>query len=379
MTKERKKKRKKNKSESNKPNRCVVVGLSGGVDSSVALLLLKKQGWNPVGVTLKLPVWRSKCKACDAQRENACCTRESLAVAKRVCAKLGVRHVIVDARHDFEREIIDYFVSELKKGRTPSPCVFCNRRVKIARLLQWADEHGIKFVATGHYAKIERDEDGTTLLCRPKDAAKDQTYGLCLLPRPWLKRLVFPLGDYTKGEVYDAAIGAGFEFFARLRQSQDLCFVSNNAVREFIAEKIGRKRGPIIDADSGKKIGVHDGLFFYTIGQRRGLFFPNAHFVRELDVKRNALIVTRNREQLKQKRALVEDFNWLSKKLSKRARVFAQIRHHQRERSATAIPKSGRVVEVVFDEAQEGIAPGQVCALYRNGICLGGGAIKRAG
>ncbi|MFH0973734.1 MAG: tRNA 2-thiouridine(34) synthase MnmA, partial [Candidatus Micrarchaeota archaeon] len=329
------------------------------------------------------PVWRSKCKACKAQRENACCTRESLAIAKRVCAKLGVRHVIVDARRDFERDIIGYFIRELKKGRTPSPCVFCNRRVKIARLLDWARERGIRFVATGHYAKITKDRDGNAFLVRPKDAAKDQTYGLCLLPQPWLKRLVFPLGDYTKQEVYDLAIGGGFEFFGRVRQSQDLCFVSNNAMREFITEKIGFKRGPIIEADTGKKIGEHDGLFFYTVGQRRGLSFPFAHYVKEIDVKRNALIVTRNREQLKQKCALVEDFNWVSgERLKRKTRVFAQIRHHQRERSATAIPKSGHVIEVVFDEAQEGIAPGQVLALYcksRNGeVCLGGGVITNA-
>ncbi len=365
----------------------VVVGLSGGVDSSVALLLLKKLGYEPVGVSLKFPVWANKCNACattagerGATRENACCTEASLAIAKRVCAKLGVKHVVVDARREFERGVIDYFVGEAKAGRTPSPCVYCNRRVKIAELMKYADEHGIRFVATGHYAKIKRDKKGGAVLARPKDAVKDQTYGLCLLPKAWLRRLVFPLGDYTKQEVYDEAIRAGFEFFSRVRQSQDLCFVSEKAFPDFLKQEVKPKRGPIIEFETGKTIGTHDGLCFYTVGQRRGLSFPFAHYVKEIDAKRNALVVTRNRKKLLEKRVLVSSFNWLTAApIKKRSRVFAQIRHHQKEKPATVFPKkNGKEIEVVFDKAQEGITPGQVLALYKKGACLGGGVIKAA-
>ena len=357
-------------------NRRIVVGLSGGVDSSVALLLLKKAGWDPVGVSLKFPVWAGDCNA-DC-RENACCTEASLAIAKRVCAKLGVPHVVVDARREFKRGVIDYFVAELKAGRTPSPCLYCNRRVKIAKLLDYAQKHGIRHVATGHYAKIVTDKKGNTMLVRPKDAVKDQTYGLCLLPRAWLERLIFPLGDYDKKEAYDLAIRAGFEFFARIRQSQDLCFVSGAAMKSFLKEKIKCKPGPIIDDETGKTIGRHEGLCFYTVGQRRGLFFPNAHYVVALDAKRNALIVTRDRKKLLEKRVFVTGFNWLTPTPPrKKTRTFAQIRHHQKERSATVFPQKNEV-EIVFDETQEGIAPGQVLALYDKDICLGGGVIKNA-
>ncbi|MEM4555142.1 MAG: tRNA-specific 2-thiouridylase, partial [Candidatus Anstonellaceae archaeon] len=225
----------------------IVVGMSGGVDSSVSLILLKRQGWQPIGVSLLLPGWEGDCK-----RENSCCTSESLQAAESVCRSLGVPYYIYDCRDIFRKEIMDYFVSELANGRTPNPCSFCNWKVKFAKLFEWAEMHDISYVATGHYAAISKS-DGTFVLCRPQDRLKDQTYGLCLLPKEWLSRIVFPLASLTKNEVYEIAKKKGFNFYTKVKQSQDLCFVSEKNMRKFLLEKIGQKRGPIIELESGKQ------------------------------------------------------------------------------------------------------------------------------
>jgi tRNA-uridine 2-sulfurtransferase len=347
----------------------IVVGLSGGVDSSVALLLLKKQGWEPVGVSLKMAVWEGKC---NALKENVCCTEESFGNAARVCEKLGVQHHIYDVRRDFEREVMGYFVGELKNSRTPNPCLVCNRELKVRKLFEWAKKHGIKYVATGHYASIE---DGK--LCRAFDMKKDQSYGLCLLRRAHLLNLVLPLGNLEKKEVYEIAIKEGLGFYATVGQSQDLCFVSEQAMKQFLFEKLGKQEGPIID-EEGRRIGTHYGLFLYTIGQRKGLGLPMAHFVKGFDAGKNALIVTRDRARVLGKNFSVEKFNWLVAAAPKKEfPAMVQIRTHQGEVPATIAPR-GKKMEIECIEPIEGIAPGQICAIYRGRRCLGGGAIGNA-
>jgi len=348
--------------------RKIAVGLSGGVDSAVSLILLKKQGWKPVGVSLRLETWKNKC---NRTRENACCTKESLGNARRVCRKLGVPHSIYDVRKEFRREVMDYFVSELAVGRTPNPCLVCNRRLKIKKLLGWAQMRGIRHVATGHYANISRGG-----LSRAADMKKDQTYGLCLLPKEWLSRLVLPLGALSKEQVYGIATENGLGFYRGVRQSQDLCFVSERAMKPFLFEKLGKHPGPILD-EEGKRIGEHHGLFLYTIGQRKGLGLPFANFVKGFDVKRNALLVTRDRSHVLGKRFMAERFNWLSKPSAKSFRALAQIRTHQKGIPAK-ITKQGKNLLVECRDPIEGIAPGQICALYSGKICLGGGPIMKA-
>jgi len=349
--------------------RKIVVGLSGGVDSSVALLLLKHQGWEPVGVSLKMAVWRG---SCNALRENACCTAESFANAARVCERAGVPHYIYNVERAFEKRVMGYFLDELARGRTPNPCLVCNRDLKIRMLFEWARKHGIKHVATGHYAAVRGGK-----LLRAADVKKDQTYGLCLLPRAWLGKLVLPLGGLTKQEVYGIAIKEGLDFYRGVRQSQDLCFVSERAMKPYLFEKLGKRQGPVVD-EQGRRIGEHYGLFLYTIGQRRGLGFPLAHFVKGFDVKKNALIVTRDMKNVLANAFAVENFNWLVEKpAAKKFRAMAQIRTHQKEVGA-AVTVKGRGLEVECSEPIEGIAPGQVCALYRGNVCLGGGAIGSA-
>ncbi len=356
--------------------RKIVVGLSGGVDSSVALLLLKKQGWKPLGVSLKFPSWSNEC---NSLRQNACCTPEAFAAARQVCEKAGAPYFVHDASREFSREVIDYFASELAQGRTPNPCNLCNWKVKFRLLKKWAAKHEIKYVATGHYAKISIGKGGKAALVRPKDSAKDQTYGLCLLPNAWLKSIIFPLAGLTKSGVYEEAIRGGFRFFAKVPQSQDLCFVSGNAMRCFLEERLGVRRGPIMDAESGREIGRHGGIFNFTIGQRRGLRFPSMHFVEGFDAKKNAVIVTRDRARLARKGMLLSGFNAVSGPLPSSAfRAAVQIHPHQKELPALIVPKGRKQVGILLDAPLEGIAPGQICAVYRNGVCLGGGAIGKA-
>jgi len=351
----------------------IVVGMSGGVDSSVALLLLKKQGWEPVGVSLELPVWKNPC---NELRENACCTSESFANARKVCEKLGVPHYIYDVKRSFERKVIGYFISELSHCRTPNPCLICNRELKIRKLFEWAKRHGIRHVATGHYAKIKIGVKGEACLERAEDGKKDQAYGLCLLPRAWLPKLVLPLGSLTKQQVYEIAIKEGLGFFAQVRQSQDLCFVSGKAMKQFIREKIGKREGEIID-DEGKKVGTHQGLYSYTIGQRHGLGLPFTCFVKCMDAKRNALVVTRERKKLLGREFIVERFNWLCKKPQGKFQAAAQIRSGQREVKVCVVQEKGKL-RIVCDAPVEGITPGQICALYKGRRCIGGGRIMRA-
>ncbi|MCX6771829.1 MAG: tRNA 2-thiouridine(34) synthase MnmA [Candidatus Micrarchaeota archaeon] len=352
--------------------RKIVVGLSGGVDSSVALLLLKQQGFEPIGVSLKMAVWKGKC---NALKENVCCTDESFANAARVCEKLGVPHHIYNVEREFEKEVMGYFVRELGKGRTPNPCLVCNRDLKVKKLFGWAKRHGIKHVATGHYASIDNGK-----LSRATDMKKDQAYGMCLIPRSWLARLILPLGKLSKQEVYEIAIREGLGFYAGVSQSQDLCFVSEHAMKPFLFERLGKREGDIVD-EQGKRVGAHYGLFLYTIGQRKGLGLPAQHFVKGFDVKRNALIVTRDRSRVLGKKFDVENFNWLCRRApKKRFRAMVQIRTHQPEVAATITPKGrgGRTLVVECAVPIEGVAPGQVCAIYKGKVCLGGGPIRKA-
>lgn len=347
----------------------IVVGLSGGVDSAVALLLLKRQGWQPVGVSLKMSVWRGKC---NTLRENACCTQQAFGNARNVCARLGVPYHIYDVERAFEKRVMGYFLGELSRARTPNPCLVCNRDLKVRALFGWAGKHGIKYVATGHYAAIRNGK-----LLRALDMKKDQTYGLCLLPKKWLPNLVLPLGALTKQEAYDIAIREGLGFYRGVRQSQDLCFVSERAMKPYLFEKLGKREGDIVD-EEGRRVGTHYGLFLYTIGQRKGLGFPLAHFVKGFDVGKNALIVTRDRKNVLGKRFVVENFNWLvPAPRAEKFRAMAQIRTHQPEVAASIIRRGrgARTLHVECSVPIEGIAPGQICALYRGKRCLGGGAI----
>lgn len=344
-------------------NKKVVVGVSGGVDSSIALVVLKKQGYTPIAVSLKLPVWKgAKCK------ENSCCTDKSLAIAKDVCKKLGIEHHVIDERKNFEKEVVGYFKKELKKNRTPNPCVICNRYSKIKSLIDFADKHKIKYVATGHYAKIKDGE-----LFKPRDKSKDQTYGLCLLPKAWLKRIIFPLQDMTKEQVYKLAQKQDFDFFSKTKQSQDFCFVSGNDTLKFVECELGNNPGEIINQNN-KVVGKHNGLWFYTIGQRKGLGQNGTkYYVNGFDSKKNQLLVTTDQEK-KIKETIVKDINFISKEIPKKIQV--KIRHSPRTFLANIEIISKTKAKIIFLKPQLPTTPGQFCVFYDKDKCLGGGTIE---
>lgn len=353
----------------------VALGMSGGVDSSVALFLLKEQGFEVLGVSLKFAFWENPK---NKLKENFCCSEDSLKRAKRVCEKYGTPHFIVDASKEFKKSIIDYFLESLKKNQTPSPCVFCNRDVKLASLLNFAEEKNADYIATGHYARVEKDNSNFQLL-RAKDEEKDQTYFLSLLNQKYLSKLILPLGGYTKKEIYQIAKKEEIEFISR--ESQDLCFVNNKLMPDFLEQEIGNKPGKICDID-GNVLGNHQGLHFYTIGQRKGIKLAQGPFwVIDFDKKNNILIVTNDSKSLElfNKEVFLSDVNFISnKKPESPIKVTARIRYRQSLSKATlALGGSAQVDwKLIFKEPQKAITPGQIAAFYNGSVCLGAGIIK---
>jgi len=355
----------------------IVVGMSGGVDSSMALILLKKQGWQVFGVSLKYDVWRNKK---NLLKENVCCNAESFKIAKNVCAKLGVPYYIFDVSLEFKKQVINYFIQELKNNRTPNPCIICNRYLKFKKLFEWAKQHGIQYVATGHYAQIKKNSQTKKYeLIKSKDKTKDQTYSLCFLPQEWLKNIVFPLGEYTKQEVYKMAEKYGFKFFLKMKQSQDFCFVANKCLNCFLSKEIGKKSGNIKDSQ-GNFLGKHNGLHFYTIGQRKGINLSNGpYFVKKFNNKKNELIITKNQKELFEKNVLLSPFNLINKKILKnKLKIMAKIRYQQPLATAILFPVSKEKIKLIFDKPQRAITSGQFAVFYKGDVCLGGGKIVKS-
>jgi len=356
-------------------NQKVIVGLSGGVDSSAALILLKKQGFEPIGVTLKLPVWKNKVNTC---RDNVCCTPESITIAKNICQKLNVPYFIVDAQKEFQKEVVNYFLQELKKYHTPNPCVICNRNLKFYLLITLAKKMKIPYVATGHYAQIQLNKKtGLFELLQGKDKNKDQSYSLSFLQPKQLKYLILPLGKYLKTETYQLVHQAGFPFFKKTKESQNFCFVSNQALPEFIKQKLGTNMGKITDL-KGRVLGAHQGLYFYTLGQRKGLKLSNGpYYVVGFDTKNNVLLVSKKTKDLYKKEAVLSPLNLISLKFGgKPINVWAKIRTHSALAKATLYLLNKNKAKIIFQKPQKAITPGQFCVFYQNNKCLGGGIIN---
>ncbi|NQV00769.1 MAG: tRNA 2-thiouridine(34) synthase MnmA [Parcubacteria group bacterium] len=355
----------------------VVVGLSGGVDSTVALLLLKEQGYEPIGVSLKYGSWKNKH---NLLKENICCSAESFNIAKKVCNGLKVPYYIIDERIDFKKKVMGYFLSVLKNKETPNPCLVCNRLVKFSKLFEFAKKNNIKYVATGHYAQVRKSKNGSYELLRGKDKNKDQSYFLCLLKQSQLKNIIFPLGDYTKKEVYKIAKRNKFNFFSKIKQSQDLCFVASKSIKFYLEKEIGFEPGNTIDG-KGNILGKHQGLHFYTIGQRKGINLPNGPWwVSSLNKKKNQLIVTNkeNDPALFSKTILISNPHFISSQvLQKTIRVKAKIRFNQSLAPAKLyVENQGSEIKLIFDKPQKAVCPGQYAVFYKGDVCLGGGVIN---
>ncbi|MEA2113592.1 MAG: tRNA 2-thiouridine(34) synthase MnmA [Patescibacteria group bacterium] len=352
-----------------------MVGLSGGVDSSVALFLLKKQGFNPVGVSFKYPVWEDKQ---NPLKENTCCSKSGFALAKKVCQKLKVPYYIIDARLNFEKKVISYFLSELKNKRTPSPCLICNRFVKFQGLFDFARKKGIKYIATGHYARIRKNKKTAKYeLLKGADKTKDQSYFLSLLGQKQLGNIIFPLGEYAKKEVEQIAKKEGLDFFSKIKQSQDLCFVSQKALPFYMEEKIGVQEGDIVD-EKRNILGRHRGLFYYTIGQRKRINIPNGPWwVADLNKKENRLIITNeeNDPALFRRTVILDKCYFISgAKPKKTTEVMVKIRFNQKVSRAKLVVGKNKV-KLIFKKPQRAVTPGQFAVFYQGDICLGNGVI----
>lgn len=349
----------------------IVVGLSGGVDSSTAAALLKQQGYDVVGLTL----WLMKGK-------GQCCS-EGMVDAAHICQQLGVSHHVVDSRELFQSYIVDYLIGGYQQGITPLPCSQCNKMVKFGPMLHYARETlGINQIATGHYAQVSYHEETQRYqLERAVDRNKDQSYFLYDLSQEILAGCVFPLGDISKAETRQIAAELGLKT-ADKPESQDLCLVeANGSMKAFLDQYITPQKGEIVD-QQGRVLGWHDGVHHYTIGQRKGLGIAAANplYVIALDTTQNRVIVG-ERDCATQSECRVQRVNWVSiAPLTTPIRAEVQIRYRTHPVPVTVIPlhsseEEGSQVKLIFDEPQFGVTPGQAAVWYDGNLLLGGGII----
>ncbi|MBN2190224.1 MAG: tRNA 2-thiouridine(34) synthase MnmA [Candidatus Aureabacteria bacterium] len=340
-------------------NRKVLVAMSGGVDSSVAAYMLKKQGYRAEAVTM--------CFGVDKSGDD-----DNVKDASRVCSALGIKHRTVDFSGELEEKVIKPFINEYKKGRTPNPCVFCNRDIKFGIFIDYARESGFDLVATGHYAAIV-ERDGSFFLSKPKDEKKDQTYFLYGIRKEYLGSILFPLCGSVKSEVIKVA-GDQQWGLSRRPQSQDICFIKDGDYRNFLLDRIGSvKPGKIIDAE-GNIIGEHKGFLYYTIGQREGLGIGGGkpYYVISIDAEKNVLVAGRE-ESLGSKVLTACDLNLFTECLPQRCR--AKIRYAHKEADCS-ISLGDNELRLEFDDLQRAVTPGQSVVLYDDDIVIGGGIIR---
>ena len=342
----------------------VAVAMSGGVDSSVAALLLREQGWDCQGVTLRL-------------REGEGALLEA-ADAQAVAASLGMEFRLLDFREIFRRQVMDRFAAAYARGETPNPCLDCNRYVKFGALVDWAREQGFSKVASGHYARVERDRaTGRWLLKKGLDQSKDQSYVLYGLGQEQLSRLLLPLGELTKEQVRERAGAKGF-VNAHKGDSQDICFVPDGNYAAVVEELLGRSFPPgDFVGTQGQVYGPHRGIIHYTVGQRKGLglSFPQPMYVCALRPEENQVVLGAG-EELFARRLRARDLNLIDREsLEEPLEVTAKIRYGQREQPATAVQTGPDTLEVVFREPQRAITKGQAVVLYRGDTVVGGGTI----
>ena len=370
-----------------KPNKQrVLLGMSGGVDSSVAGHLLQEQGYEVIGVTMK--VWPQDCIS---RAEDKCCGPQAVADARSVAHSLGIPHYVVDEADQFEQTVITYFASEYQAGRTPNPCVMCNEKLKFGNLWQKAQALDCNYIATGHYAIIEhavagRGEPGHAVLRKGIDPRKDQSYFLFSLRQPQLRRALTPLGTMSKPEIRRIARSLGLKVADKI-DSQEICFVPGNDYKAFLRSHLGEgefRRGKIYDVD-GNFLGEHEGIELFTIGQRKGLpgGSPRPRYVVDLDPETNRVVVG-DVDDLVCDEFEIDRVNWhpavagvadpghLSRE------VTVKIRYSHPGTKATVVPLENGRAQIRLHEAQRAVTPGQAAVIYDGDVVIGGGWICRA-
>lgn len=362
----------------------VVIGMSGGVDSSVAALLLKQQGYEVIGIFMKN--WD------DTDEFGHCTAEDDAEDVRRVCEQIDIPYYTVNFEKQYYDKVFTYFLEEYKRGRTPNPDVMCNREIKFGDFLQKAEELNADFLATGHYARVERTADGTTKLLRGVDANKDQTYFLNALNQQQLAKAMFPIGHLPKPEVRKIAEAAGL-YTAKKKDSTGVCFIGERNFKQFLSQYLPAMPGNMIDIVTGEVKGRHDGLMYYTLGQRQGLGIGGSGtgepwFVAEKDLENNILYVVQGdaHPSLYSESLLATNMNWIlpeshMKSLletdSNAITCTAKFRYRQPDQKVTVQRLDGGQALITFAEKQKAITPGQAVVLYDGDVCLGGGIIDK--
>lgn len=344
----------------------IIIALSGGVDSAVSALLLKKQGFAPVGIFMRF--WE--------ENKNKGFSRffEAEKRAEKVAQTLKIPFYVLDLHKEFKKRVINYFLKEQKKGRTPNPCVVCNKRIKFGLVFEKALEMGISFIATGHYARIKKDNN-RYLLLRARDKKKDQSYFLWMLDQKQLSHIIFPLGNHSKEKV--KLIAKKNKLFLKPPpESHEICFVPKD-INDFLKRHLKEKRGKIVDL-KGNVLGFHSGLWFYTLGQRKGIGLSGGPFyVVRKDYKKNLLIVSKNQKDLFKKEIVVEETNWIVDLPQVCLGIKAKIRYRQEltpVEMIKALPSKRYLIR--FKNRQRVPTPGQSIVFYQKEMVLGGGIIR---
>ena len=350
----------------------VVVAMSGGVDSSVAAALLLNEGYNVIGITLKL--WPKH--LCGQKQPRSCCSLQDIEDAKSVAQKLNIPFYVLNMEKEFAREVIDYFCGDYAKGRTPNPCIVCNQRIKFGTLLNKAKELGAQYVATGHYARVLFDKRIKRFVIKEgKDKTKDQSYALFSLNQNQLAHCLLPIGKYRKTQIRQIAFKFGLKTHQK-PDSQEICFVPANDYHKFLKDKLNGKiiPGDIVDR-IGRMVGKHRGICFYTIGQRKGLgAFGKPVYVTNIDAVNHTITIGREKD-LKKKEFLANNLNWMIRP-KKRLGATVKIRYNHPKAKAMVELINDNLARVTFASGQSAITPGQAAVFYQGHTVVGGGWIQ---
>ncbi len=354
----------------------VAVGMSGGVDSSVAAFLLKEQGYEVIGVTMQ--IWQDEDR-CTISENGGCCGLSAVEDAKRVADKIGIPHYVMNFKKEFKENVIDYFMDEYIHARTPNPCIACNRYVKWEALLNRAMEIGCDYIATGHYARVKKLDNGRYAICKSRTDRKDQTYALYNLTQEQLSRTLMPVGEYEKEEIRKIAADIGLSI-ANKPDSQEICFVPDNDYAKYIREQSGLSfpEGNFVDT-SGNVLGRHKGIIHYTVGQRKGLGLSMGKpvFVLELRPETNEVVIGDNEDTFHTK-LTADKINLMAiDKLEDEINVTAKIRYSHKGAPCKVRRTKDDEVECTFFEPVRAITPGQAVVFYNDDIVVGGATIKK--